>query len=155
MMATLRGAFARLRPPDLDELGLETSLRNMVAGWNTLRGGRAEFRMEVEGDLASVPPGAALNIYRIAQECFTNAARHGNPTRVVMRLTRDGQSGGSIGLVVDDDGGGDPEQVGMGSGFGILGIRERIGALGGTLSIGRSAGGVRVAALVPLAGAAS
>ncbi|QJP13073.1 ATPase [Starkeya sp. ORNL1] len=155
MMATLRGAFARLRPPDLDELGLETSLRNMVAGWNTLRGGRAEFRMEVEGDLASVPPGAALNIYRIAQECFTNAARHGNPTRVVMRLTREGQSGGSVGLVVDDNGGGDPDLVGAGSGFGILGIRERIGALGGTLSIGRSAGGVRIAALVPLAGAAS
>lgn len=149
MMTTLRGAFLRLRPPDLDELGLETSLRNMVAGWNMRRGGGAEFRLEVSGDLGSVPPAAALNIYRIAQECLTNAARHGKPTRVAMKVTRTGDADGAVALVVEDDGGGNPAQVASGTGFGILGIRERIGALGGSLSIGSTAGGVRIAALIP------
>ncbi|HSI42384.1 MAG TPA: histidine kinase [Xanthobacteraceae bacterium] len=149
MMATLRGAFLRLRPPDLDELGLETSLRNMVAGWNLRRGSSAAFRLEVQGDLGQVAPAAALDVYRIAQECLTNAARHGKPTQVAMTVTRT-KAAGTIGLVVEDDGGGDPAQVSAGSGLGILGMRERIGALGGVLSIGPSPGGVRIAAQVPV-----
>lgn len=155
MMTTLRGAFQRLRPPDLDELGLETSLRNMVAGWNTRRGSGTEFRLEVAGDLGTVSPLAALNVYRIAQECLTNAARHGRPTRVALTVSRTAEAEGAVGLVVEDDGGGDPAQVGAGSGLGIVGIRERVSALGGTLVIGAAPGGVRIAAQVPAAEAAS
>lgn len=149
MMTTLKGALMRLRPPDFDELGLEASLRRMVAAWNAQAGARTRFRLEVEGDLAAVSSQEALNVYRIAQECLTNAARHGRPSEVTVRVSRAGVEDGAVVLVVDDDGGGDPDQVAGAPGLGILGIRERIGALGGTLSIGRSAGGVRVSAAIP------
>lgn len=155
MMTTLRGAFARLRPPDLDEIGLEASLRQMVAGWNAIGGARVEFRLDVDGSLAAVSARTALEVYRIAQECLTNAARHGRPSRVTVRVSGGGAGDGAVGLVVDDDGGGDPGRVVAAPGFGILGIRERIAALGGSLSIGRSDGGLRIAAIIPAAEAAA
>lgn len=145
MMATLRGAFQRLRPPDLDELGLEASLRNMVSGWNTRAAGGPEFRLEVEGDLAAVPPGAALALYRVAQEGLTNAARHGRPSRVVLKVACRGEA---VDLMVEDDGGGDPARF-EARGFGIAGMRERLGALGGELVLERAPKGLRVAARLP------
>jgi signal transduction histidine kinase len=153
MMATLKDAFGRLRPPELDEIGLDASLRNMVNGWNLRLGTRTAFALAVEGDLSGLSSDAAMSVYRIAQECLTNAARHGTPSRVTVRVTCSNQ-GGAVTLAVDDDGGGDPERVRGGAGFGILGIRERVDALGGTLAIGSSGvGGVRVAALIPAAAA--
>ena len=53
-------------------------------------------------------------------------------------------------LSVEDDGGGSPAKLSSASGYGILGIRERVAALGGSLSIGQARRGVRVAALIPL-----
>jgi two-component system sensor histidine kinase UhpB len=157
MMATLKGAFARLRPPELDQLGLETSLRTMIRGWGSLIGRGADYRLEVEGDLSEIPPGAALSVYRITQECLTNAARHGSPSRVLVRVTREASrgEGEGISLVVEDDGGGTPERIDASAGFGVLGIRERLSALGGSLSFGRSEGGVRMTALVPIADVAT
>ena len=157
MMVTLRGAFARLRPPELDQLGLEACLRTMLRGWGTLVGHRADYRLEVDGNLSAVPPDTALSVYRIAQECLTNAARHGAPSRVLVRIAH--QSGGDTGegitLLVEDDGGGTPERIDTSAGFGVLGIRERLSALGGSLSFGRSDGGVRMTAFVPITSAAA
>lgn len=147
MMATLKGALMRLRPPDLDEIGLDASLRTMVAGWNAVAGGRTRFRLVVAGDLSGVPPATAVEVYRIAQECLTNAARHGRPNRVTVAVDRTASD--AIDLVVEDDGGGDPGRLSETPGFGLLGIRERVAALGGRLAIGRARGGVRVAVHIP------
>ena len=53
-------------------------------------------------------------------------------------------------MSVEDDGGGDATRISAASGHGILGIRERIAALGGSLSIAAAARGIRVAAIIPL-----
>lgn len=184
MMGTLRGALARLRPPDLDAIGLERSLDHLVATWNArgaawnargaawnARGAAWNardaapvgagpiapapvFRLDIAGSLAAVPAQTALALYRIAQECLTNAARHGRASEVRVRV--DAAARG-VSLTIEDDGGGDPARLESGSGHGILGIRERIAALGGSLSIGRGGnerrGGIRIAALLPLGGA--
>jgi signal transduction histidine kinase len=152
MMATLKGAFARLRPPELDQLGLEACLRTMLRGWATLAGRGTDYRLEVDGDLSAVPPDTALSVYRIAQECLTNAARHGSPSRIMVRVARGSgeDTGEGITLLVEDDGGGTPERIDTSAGFGVLGIRERLSALGGSLSFGRSEGGVRMTAFVPI-----
>jgi signal transduction histidine kinase len=150
MMTTLRGALARLRSQDLDELGLEASLAQLVAGWNTRTAPGAVFHLDVAGNLATVPGEAAVNVYRIAQECLTNAARHGKPRDVRLRIERVEVGDEAVALTVEDDGGGDPSRINATSGHGILGIRERIAALGGSLSIGQAARGVRIAAIIPL-----
>lgn len=150
MMTTLREALARLRSQELDELGLEASLAQLVAGWNAQTAPKAVFHLDLAGDLAGVPRAIAMSIYRIAQECLTNAARHGKPSDVYLRVERTAEKGGAVALTVEDNGGGDPARIGVATGHGILGIRERIAASGGNLAIGRAARGIRVAATIPL-----
>lgn len=149
MQAVLRGALARLRVPDLEELGLEASLRALVGSWNLHRDGRTRFLLAMEGDLGAVAPAEALGIYRIVQECLTNAARHGAPSRVQVRVCRAPGASAPVAVTVEDDGGGDPEAVAARPGFGIIGMRERIAALGGRLSIGAAAGGLAISAVIP------
>ncbi|GJE19013.1 sensor histidine kinase [Methylobacterium marchantiae] len=149
MMATLKIALARLQPPDLDEAGFEGSLRSLVADWNLHRRHAARFRIDVAGDFAGMPAHAALGLYRVAQELLTNAVRHGRPSRVVLRVSREETRHRPVTLIVDDDGGGDPSTIDTRTGRGLLFIRERIAALGGTLSIGPSIGGIRACAVVP------
>jgi len=151
MMGTLRGALARLRSQDLEELGLQDSLVQLVARWNASTTRRGTFHLDVAGDLATVPAEAAVNVYRIAQECLTNAARHGRPHHVHLRVEHSEHVGdNAVAVSVEDDGGGDATVINAASGHGILGIRERIAALGGSLSIAAAAHGVRVAAVIPL-----
>jgi two-component system, NarL family, sensor histidine kinase UhpB len=63
-------------------------------------------------------------------------------------------SAGAIALTVEDDGGGDAACVDPRHGHGILGIRERVAARGGSLSIGKAAHGLRLSAVIPLMGPA-
>jgi len=151
MRGTLRDALARLRSQDLEELGLEASLAQLAASWNARSMRRAVVHLDLSGDLASVPPTVATNVYRIAQEFLTNAMRHGAPRDVYLHVERDAAQAGAVALTVEDDGGGDPASVGASSGHGILGVRERVAAFGGSLSIGRAARGLRVAAHIPFA----
>ncbi len=150
MMTTLREALARLRSQDLEELGLEACLAQLVAGWNARPGPRAKVHLDLTGNLRAVPRAVSISVYRIAQECLTNAMRHGRASDVRLRV-ENGASGGQVAVTIEDDGGGDPSSVSASAGHGILGMRERVAALGGSLSIGRSARGLRVAALIPLA----
>ncbi|MCE8433962.1 sensor histidine kinase, partial [Rhodovulum sulfidophilum] len=88
MMTCLRGAFARLRPPDLDEVGLLASLRGMLSGWQTQSGAR--LRLDSTLDEDGLSGAVALDLYRIVQECVTNAMRHGTPSRVDVALHAEG-----------------------------------------------------------------
>ncbi|GJD79282.1 sensor histidine kinase [Methylobacterium gregans] len=144
MMTTLREALARLRPPDLEEFGLGPSLHRLVASWR--RREAPTFALGVAGDLATVPGPVALSLYRIVQECLTNAVRHGRPTCVRVDLVRRRDW---ISVVVSDDGGGDPAAIAGTGGHGVLGMRERVAALGGRLTIGRAEQGLRIEAVIP------
>ena len=141
MMNALRGALLRLRPPDVDELGLAASLEGLVAGWNRRSGGRTRFSIELSGQLGALPRDFAASLYRIAQEAITNAAKHAQASRVTLCLRMLEAAGADqraqIEIAVDDDGKTGADLI-TGSGMGLLGMRERIAALGGSLSIDRS-----------------
>ncbi|MFJ9667409.1 sensor histidine kinase [Streptomyces sp. NPDC101219] len=111
-----------------------------------------DFR--VEGTPRPLPSGVELTAYRIVQEALTNTRKHGGPnTGASVRLVYfdDG-----LGLLVEDDGKGAPhelyEEGGLdGQGHGLIGMRERVGMVGGTLDAGpRPGGGFRISALLPL-----
>ncbi|AJE80735.1 two component system sensor kinase [Streptomyces albus] len=104
--------------------------------------------VRTEGGPRPLPPGADLAAFRIVQEALTNVVRHSGSRRARVRL---GYEPRALRLVVDDDGPATGEQAG-GSGNGLAGMRERAGALGGTIEAGpREDGGFRVSALLPLA----
>ncbi len=138
MMDTLRGALVRLRPPDIDELGLALSVEGLVAGWNARGRGTTRYELELSGRFQALPPGFSANIYRIAQEALTNAAKHAEATRVRLRLFKRDEAGGrpagEIELIIEDDGRHSDIDMAARAGMGLLGMRERIAALGGRLS---------------------
>lgn len=148
MMKTLRGALVRLRTQDIEEIGLEASLRQLVTEHNLQTASRSVFQLKVTGEIAALPRPIAIDVYRIAQECLNNAARHGSPRQVALNVAQDAQA---VAVTVVDDGGGRAARIGRPGGHGILGLRERLAALGGTLSIDDAMGGIRVAAVIPLA----
>ena len=157
MTETLRGALFRLRPPDIDELGLAASLEGLIAGWNGRLHGRPRFEIGFSGSFANLPATVSANLYRIVQEALTNAAKHAGATRVAVRLQRGTEhlacerAVQEIELAIDDDGvtGNSTAKSGMG----LLGMRERVAALGGRLSFeaGRSGGGSALRVIIPLA----
>lgn len=154
MMATLRSTLVRLRSPSIEELGLEASLRQLVSDYNLQAASRTAFRLHVTGQIAALPTQMAVDVYRIAQECLTNAVRHGSPTKVQLDIEYPSRDKRAISLVVEDDGGGDAAHINSNNDrHGILGMRERISARGGELSIGNAAAGIRIAAVIPVAGA--
>ncbi|MFL6248920.1 MAG: sensor histidine kinase [Actinomycetes bacterium] len=106
-----------------------------------------EVRTRVEGTPRPLSAGTDLAAYRIIQEALTNVTRHAGPATasVLVRYTQDGLT-----VQVDDDGRGPSSPNGTG-GNGILGMRERVAALGGDLDAGpRPGGGFRVLAHLPL-----
>jgi signal transduction histidine kinase len=111
-----------------------------------------DFR--IEGTPRPLPSGVELTAYRIVQEALTNTRKHGGPNAgASVRLVYfdDG-----LGLLVEDDGKGAPHELyeeggADGQGHGLIGMRERVGMVGGTLDAGpRPGGGFRISALLPL-----
>ena len=106
--------------------------------------------VEVDGAANGLPPGVDRAAYRIVQEALTNVTRHAGPARATVRV-----SYGERDLVVqiDDDGLGASPNGAASAGNGILGMRERAAALGGTVQTGPGpGGGFRVRAWLPLDG---
>ncbi|HET6856858.1 MAG TPA: sensor histidine kinase [Streptomyces sp.] len=109
---------------------------------------------KVEGTSRPLPSGVELTAYRIVQEALTNARKHGGPdvgASVRLVYFDDG-----LGLLVEDDGRGASHELyedggADGRGHGLIGMRERVGMVGGTLDAGpRPGGGFRISALLPL-----
>ena len=132
-----------LRPPKLDDLGLIGALEEVLAGAR-----QAGLAATLEVD-ALPPLGAALEVavYRIAQEALTNVMKHARASQVTLRLE---SVAGELILECRDNGVGLPEvrEPGVGS----RSMRERAGALSGTLELAAGpAGGTVVRARLPLA----
>jgi signal transduction histidine kinase len=99
----------------------------------------------VTGDAAGVPSGVDLTAYRIVQEALTNVLKHAGAATATVTVQ---YAPGLVTVEVIDDGRGGP--VNAAGGHGILGMRERVAAFGGTLVASRrSGGGFRVHATLP------
>jgi signal transduction histidine kinase len=151
IMACLRDTLDRLRHPPAEELGLEASLVSLVDSWQSLDTRRPLIQLELQGDLADVRGIAASTAYRVAQECLTNSLRHSAAREILLRIERRTGKENALLISVEDDGGGDAVSVAQSTGFGLTGMRERVAAIGGSLSIARAARGLSVAATIPIA----
>jgi signal transduction histidine kinase len=109
-----------------------------------------EVRTETDGEVRPLPFGVDIAAFRIVQEALTNVARHAGPATASVRLTYRDRD---LTVEVDDDGRGTEARPDAGAGKGIVGMRERVAALGGDLEAGpRPGGGFRVMARIPLDG---
>jgi two-component system sensor histidine kinase UhpB len=144
-MFALRRVMSDLRPPILDE-------RNLAAALNDCADqvfADASIVHETTCNLGSEFPAPEIEtaVYRVVREALINVRRHADASRVDVEIEREG---GSLRLLVADDGGGfdhdDPDV----DRFGLLGMQERIGSLGGRLQVASAVGsGTRVEATLP------
>jgi two-component system sensor histidine kinase UhpB len=135
LQTQVRAILKRLRPPTLDELGLEEALSDLVEGWR-MRCPDTQWRLEVAGPLASLADTLQITTYRIVQECLTNIARHGQARQAAARIVlTPGPQAKTLEIDVEDDGQGIPRDAKPG--FGLTGIEERVQALGGSVAFSR------------------
>jgi len=116
-------------------------------------GGGPTVDVEISGDVDRVSPAVGSAVYRLAQEAVTNARRHArHATRIEVRVAADDQA---VRLRVSDDGDGGSGAA-RGAGYGLVGMAERAGLLGGTCEAGPDpARGWTVTAVLPLGGVAA
>jgi two-component system sensor histidine kinase UhpB len=148
-----RRVLEKLRPVGLTELGLREALGALLRLW---RESHPEIMIEtaISPSLGDTGETADLTIYRTVQEALTNVFRHAGatrinvsvePTELPLGIAHIGR-GGALVRVRDNGGGLGPDHK---LGFGLTGMRERILALGGSLTITSGDSGVTVEALVP------
>jgi two-component system sensor histidine kinase UhpB len=156
-MRSLRDTLTYLRPPEIDDLGLISSLQDLVEGHNRLANGNTTYRLETNGMFDDLPVEMSAHVYRIVQEGLNNAARHANARTVSVLLENSFDAGTNmrrIDLAVIDDGVSvtAPARDGQG-GVGLVGIRERVYALSGTFAAGqRDANGFELRVSFPVRG---
>jgi signal transduction histidine kinase len=147
VVATLkdvRRLAVELRPKVLDDFGLLPALERLTQSFGEQTGIAVDLEA---GTIAErLPLEVETAIYRIVQEALTNVVKHARAQRVSVLVTR---VDGKIKAVIEDDGGGfDPAE--SGDGIGLVGMRERIELLDGTLAVESSAtSGTTIAAEVP------
>jgi two-component system, NarL family, sensor histidine kinase UhpB len=147
-----RRILERLRPVGLAELGLREALGALLRMWNESHP-EVEIETTISRSLGETGETADLTIYRVVQEALTNVFRHARATAVNVSIEPAERPAGALGnrdyalVRVRDNGRG--LKPGEKFGFGLTGMRERILALGGTLTVASGEGGVTIEAMVP------
>jgi len=127
----LRSLSHELRPTILDDLGLAPAVGFLAEAFSS----RTGMSVEVRGDVADqrLDPPAETALYRMLQEALANVARHAQARHVVIDIHRRADT---LRCSVSDDGTGfDPARAARGGGLGLLGMRERLGTVGGRLVV--------------------
>jgi signal transduction histidine kinase len=144
-IANLRAIIAELRPASLDALGLGPALETLAERLSARQGVDVAATIALGGG-ERLAPELETAIYRVAQEALTNTAKHAAAHRVALDLRRDQ---GSMVLTVTDDGVGFDPAAPV-SGFGLVGLRERVDLAGGRVEIRGADPGTVIEARFPL-----
>jgi PAS domain S-box-containing protein len=148
-----RAILKRLRPASLDTLGLAAALKELVDNWNKQTG--AESTLHIDEDIDHLDEMHTIAIYRLVQEGLTNAYRHGKADRVdivIQNLPQSESRLRSVQIEIEDNGKGIRVET-FATGMGLIGMRERVHALGGVFLItDLPRDGVRIEATIPLEG---
>src|SRR5262249_24393694 len=138
-----------LRPASLDELGLGAALRGLIDRMRSLHEIEivAELRLAHEQGEAEtrLDPEIETVVYRVVQEGVANAGRDADATRIVVELS---ETADGIRLVIGDDGTVFDLQA-RNAGFGLDGMRERMGLVGGSFDVHSSPAGTTLEAVIP------
>ena len=124
-----------IRPPALDDLGLETAIRHLIESWSERLNLQFEVRLALNG--RRLEPAVETTLYRVLQEAITNIARHAEATRVAVLLDANEKE---VSMIVEDNGRGFSANEAISDDklpkrLGLLGIRERLSLVAGTLEV--------------------
>jgi len=133
----LRRLIADLRPPILAELGLIPALRVLAESQTEV-----QVKVETSGSIRRLTEIQELTLFRSAQEAILNARRHGHAQHVIVQMSYQPDK---VQLIVEDDGTGfavpgSLSSLSLHGHYGLIGIRERLQTLDGTLNISSQPG---------------
>ena len=146
-LGAVRGISHRLRPAELDTLGLTTALRQL--GEEMCEPGRTGFSMQACDEPAGLSDEIKTTLFRVSQEALTNVIRHASASQVRMALDADAKG---LRLRIEDNGQGfDSEAVTQHPrrGIGLRNMRERLSSIGGSLRLDSGPTGTVITAEVP------
>lgn len=150
MHSLTRDMLKRLRPPNLDSMGLEESLKELCRSWE--QHCRTQCHTLIEPLPHPLTDPLCTNLYRVTQEALTNIAKHAHATQVWVSLNH---QHGVLTLTITDNGRGlQPHHNGM-HGLGLTGMRERVASLRGHLHFEDAQPGLRIHLQIPFAKADS
>jgi len=145
----LRRYSHELRPTVLDDLGWIPAIRFLADGVSK----RANLTIQIETTIADrLPAPIEIVLYRIVQEALTNVAKHSRATRVAIHISRENRI---VCCSIEDNGVGFDRKAaqsnGKPRGLGLIGMQERLNAIGGTLAIDSAIGqGTKVSIRLPM-----
>jgi len=147
---SIREVARDLRPSLLDDLGLRPALQALAHDFEAKTG--IETTLAAPGNLPALSPESELALFRTMQEGLSNVARHSGASAVTVTLAR---RDGELLLSVKDDGhgltAGSSAEEQLRSRTGVLGMRERVAPLGGTVELSDSDDGAQLVIRIPLA----
>ena len=146
----LRSMLSRLRPAGLDDLGLVPCLQVLVDAWSRRHAVSCSF--QADDTFEGLDEATSITLYRAVQESLSNIAQHAHASRASVVMGRSAASSDAhcITLNIADNGVGMPVRTTR-QGLGVLGMRERISALGGSLSFAMApAGGTHLQVVLPM-----
>ena len=132
----LRMLITELRPAALDELGLQPAIESLASRVAAVEGLEVETDVSLGADDERLPAELETTVYRLVQEALTNVVKHARANRVVIEILATDER---VDVAVRDDGAGFDPSLPR-EGFGITGMRERVGLAHGTLTIASSPG---------------
>lgn len=146
-MRSVHGIINHLRPPVLD-LGLQAAIEWQMGDFRRRCGIACGLRLDDEAVFDGIGHDTQVVLFRVVQEALTNIKRHARASRADIELRA---AGAALVLTVADDGVGfGPQDRNKSQCFGLLGIGERIAALGGQFDVDGAGGGCRLTIRLPL-----
>jgi signal transduction histidine kinase len=134
-MDEIHSVIFALRPPDLDDLGVEAAIERYV---NQINRTGLPTTFEVIGEARRLSPEARLAVYRIVQEALHNSLRHAQADEAVVKME---WTDDVLRVSIRDNGSGfDPEHATNATSLGLLSMRERASSIGATLIIASQPG---------------
>jgi two-component system sensor histidine kinase UhpB len=151
LMTVVRSMMHQLHPLVLSELGLKATMEDLLNHWS-IRNPELKLTITCPDEVDHLEQKITIQIFRVVQECLTNIVRHAQAKQVVISLEIEHQAttGPELRLQVTDDGQGCAIDK-IKTGFGLLGMKERINSLGGEFAIlTQPQQGMSIIATIPL-----
>ncbi len=135
LMTVVRSMMHQLHPLVLTELGLKATMEDLLNHWS-IRNPELKLTITCPDEVDDLEQRISIQIFRVVQECLTNIVRHAQAQQATISLAIEHQAktGRALRLQVSDDGQGCAIDK-IKTGFGLLGMKERINSLGGEFSI--------------------
>jgi signal transduction histidine kinase len=145
-LQNVRRLAVELRPTALDDFGLVPALERLTESFAEASG--IVVDLEASTGEERMPTEIETALYRIVQEALTNVAKHASASHVSVVVSR---RDGAVTALVEDDGRGFGATGGRAEGLGLVGMKERVGLLGGRLAVESTEGsGTTIVAEVPV-----